>query len=57
MGNSICMTYGAENVQEQRERNEYLERIYKADLRHMPEHAFHGLFTGLYQLYRNQGKV
>ena len=49
------MTYGAEDVKEQRERASYLERLYQADLRYMPEHPFHGLFTGLYALYKNHG--
>ena len=55
LGNSIFMAYGAEDVKEQQARTEYLERLYHADLRYMKEHPFHGLFTGLYQLYKNHG--
>lgn len=55
LGNSICMAYGAEDVKEQQARVEYLERLYQADLRYMPEHPFHGTFNGLYQLYKNHG--
>ena len=55
LGNSICMAYGAEDVKEQQTRAEYLERLYQADLRYMPEHPFHGRFCGLYELYKNHG--
>lgn len=53
LGKSICMAYGAEDVKEQQARAEYLERLYKADMRDKPEHPFHGVFTGLYNLYKN----
>jgi len=49
------MTYGAEDVQEERNKVAYLECLYRADLRDRPEHPFHGLFTGLYELYKNHG--
>jgi hypothetical protein len=49
------MAYGAEDVKEQQERMEYLERLYQADMRYLREHPFHGLYIGLYELYRNHG--
>ena len=49
------MAYGAEDVKEQQARVNYLERLYQAALRYMPEHPFHGTFIGLYQLYKNHG--
>ena len=55
LGNSICMTYGAEDVQEQRSRVAYMEMLYQADLRYMKEHPYHGRFCGLYDLYKNHG--
>jgi len=53
VGKSICMAYGAENVQEQNARCQRLECLYHADLRHLPEHPFHGFYCGLHQLYRH----
>ena len=55
LGNSICMAYGAEDVQEQRSRVAYMEMLYQADLRYMKEHPYHGRFCGLYDLYKNHG--
>ena len=55
LGNSICMTYGAEDVQEQRSRVAYMEMLYQADLRYIKEHPYHGRFCGLYDLYKNHG--
>lgn len=52
VGNSICMTYGAEDVQEQNNRQEYLERLYKKDLRFRKDHPYHGVYTGLFQSYK-----
>jgi hypothetical protein len=49
------MAYGAEDVQEQRSRVAYMEMLYKADLRYMKEHPYHGRFCGLYGLYKNHG--
>ena len=47
------MAYGAEDIQEQNARSQRLERLYHADLRHLPEHPFHGFYCGLHQLYRH----
>lgn len=47
------MAYGAEDVQEQQARADYLERLYIADMRYVKEHPFHGLYNGLAELYKN----
>lgn len=50
------MAHGAEDIQEQQSRMEYLERLYNADLRFRKDHPFHGVFTGLYRLYKDNTK-
>ena len=43
------MSYGAENVQEQRERVERLEKLYQESGRAKEGHPLRGLFTGLFR--------
>jgi hypothetical protein len=50
------MAYGAEDVQQQNKRSERLERLYHLDLRHNPEHPYHGFYCGLHQLYLHHWK-
>lgn len=42
------MSYGAENIQEQNQRMERLNRLYFEDGRDKATHPQHGLFTGLH---------
>lgn len=43
------MSYGAENVQEQRERVEQLNKLYEESGRAKEGHPQRGLFTGLFR--------
>ena len=43
------MSYGAENVQEQRERVERLNKLYEESGRAKEGHPLRGLFTGLFR--------
>lgn len=52
VGNSVYMTYGAENIAECTARMEAMERWYLADGRDRKDHPLTGTYTGLYNLYR-----
>ena len=52
LGNSVYMTYGAENVADCTARMEAMERWYLADGRDRKDHPLTGTYTGLYNLYR-----
>ena len=43
------MSYGAENVEEQRARVELLEKLYQQSGRAKEDHPLRGLFTGLFK--------
>ncbi|MEL0118677.1 MAG: hypothetical protein VXB01_07020 [Opitutae bacterium] len=51
------MTYGAENIEESNLRMQTMERWYKADGRNNKHHPHHGVYTGLYQLYRHHSSL
>ena len=46
------MAYGAQDLAECNQRMESMERWYHADGRNNKNHPHHGVYTGLYQLYR-----
>ena len=48
MGKSIYMSYGAQDIQAQMDRVHLLEELYIRDGRDIPEHPWHGFYTGLY---------
>ena len=43
------MSYGAENIEEQRARVEHLEKLYQKSGRAKEGHPLRGLFTGLFK--------
>ena len=51
MGKSICMSYGAENIQEMNSRVERLEELYIRDGRDKRDHPWHSSYTGLFLKY------
>jgi hypothetical protein len=53
MGKSICMSYGAENIQEMNARVERLDALYIQDGRDKKDHPFHSSYTGLFLKYNN----
>ncbi len=57
LGNSVYMTYGAENIADCTTRMEAMERWYLADGRDRKDHPFTGTYTGLYNLYRHHSTL
>lgn len=45
------MSYGAQDIQAQMARVHLLEELYIRDGRDIPEHPWHGFYTGLYLKY------
>lgn len=42
------------DVQQQQERAEFIEYLFEQDGRNNPEHHYHGLYSGLYQMWINK---
>lgn len=57
MGNSIYMSYGAEDRVECQARVARMEDWYFQDGRDQEDHSMRGLFTGLYQKYGAPAKT
>ena len=57
LGNSVYMTYGAEDVADCEARIQALKTWYLADGRNRKNHPLHGTYTGLYNLYRHHSRL